>query len=221
MPLAISDEVAVEFFDFGHQIGREEIDGNAGAAQTQHSPPRYALVWIKRSNDDAPNTALDESLCARNFRVVPGGAGFEGRVDRASSDSLRSQLLFQSGEFGMISFVSVPATRGCKNFAVAYNYRSNVRVRLVVFATGTPRFTNGEPHMFEFAFRRHLKTLIGEVVVPGTSSTHCATPKSTCRCQVDGIIPARLGLQHGRKRNPFLAGLGVRRYTSREWHDFT
>jgi hypothetical protein len=135
MHLAISDEVAVELFNFGHQIGWEEINGDAGAAQPKYPLPGDALVWIKHPDYDAPDAPLDESVGTRDFGMIPRGAGLQCRVDRTPSNPLGCQLLFQGTEFGMIAECSVTPTGRGKNFAVAHNHYPYVRVRPVVLET--------------------------------------------------------------------------------------
>jgi hypothetical protein len=55
-------------------------------------------IGVKHSNHDAGNPPLYEALCTRNFRVISGGARFEGRVHGCTGQSQILSFFFQGNK---------------------------------------------------------------------------------------------------------------------------
>jgi hypothetical protein len=98
-----SRELAVELLDLRHQIGIRPSDLDASIPETEFPATTDRIVWIEHADDDACDSAFDDSFGAWDLGAVARRAWFQRREKGRTRQHLVPELGFEKRELGVVS----------------------------------------------------------------------------------------------------------------------
>jgi hypothetical protein len=99
----LSQEIAVQFLNLGHQIGVEPSDLHSGSSKPKLTATAYPIIRIESSNNNSLDSPFDYSVGTGNLGMVSGGTRLQCRKECRPRQRLVGQLPLKQRELCVLS----------------------------------------------------------------------------------------------------------------------
>jgi hypothetical protein len=156
-PALVSRELAVEFLNLGHEIGIKPSDFDASIPEAAFPAPTDGIVRIEHADDDACDSAFDDSFGARDLGITsPRRAWFQRCEEGRSRQRLVAEFAFKKRELGVVSGSEFASKGLAQHRTSPRNDGSDLRRNFPFFAHALSRKRDGTLHERTFPMWRGI-----------------------------------------------------------------